>query len=145
MNVIDYYDFKSQQWFKRQCTGDIPSMRSSMQSVKISGSQNVFFFGGYYIEEFYNDCFVLDLNLFEWTKLSVELSIISKRAYFSMNFDGENIFVFGGRGKSKIFDSLYKIMYDVKSGIVLAESVAAIGDKPSERFGHAAAFNDRSM
>jgi N-acetylneuraminic acid mutarotase len=145
MSIVDGLDFKSGQWHRKFCTGEAPSTRSSMQNVELSSRGLYLFFGGYYVEEYFNDAYLLDLSSFEWKKISSGMAEISKRSYFSMVFDGESTYIYGGRNRTDIFDDLYKIAYVSDSKKLIIEPIVAIGDKPSEMFGHTAVISKRSM
>lgn len=145
MSSLEVFDFKTSRWSKRQCSGDIPSIRSSMQSVRLSDPSKLFLFGGYLVEEFYNDSYVLSLDSLEWKKVVAVGGEISKRAYYSMEFDGECLYIFAGRSKSDIFDDLHRVSLSTATSRLSSESIGTIGDRPSKRFGHTSVLVHRSM
>jgi len=145
MGSLEVFDFKTGKWSKRQCSGDIPSIRSSMQSVRLADPSKLFLFGGYLVEEFYNDGYLLSLDSLEWKRVAAVGGEISKRAYYSMEFDGEHLYVFAGRSKSDIFDDLHRVSLSTASSRMSSEQIGSIGDRPSKRFGHTSVLVQRSM
>ena len=145
MNYIDVYEFKYSRWTKRQCTGEIPSIRSSMQNTSVSDINIQLFFGGYLVDEFYNDGYILSLDELVWKKVNIVLGEVSKRAYFTIDYDGEYIYIFGGRSKSDIYDDIHRLSYKSTYNTLSCEVLSTIGDLPTKRFGHTSVCIRKSM
>lgn len=145
MGSIDCFDFKRQVWFKRSTSGVPPSIRSSIQNCYLADKRVAIFFGGYFVDDFYNDCFSLDCERLTWSCLSRELIPITRRAYFTMNLCNDSIYIFGGRGKLQIFSCLFRLTYNQHTEELVAEEIISIGERPCERFGHCASVIDSSL
>ena len=144
LSCLDAFDVKNCQWSRRMCTGECPTARSSMQYLELERGQ-LFFFGGYFVEEYYNDVFILDLFNLTWTRVSSGITEVARRAYCSLVYSGDYLFVYGGRNKTDIFNDLTKLTYNSENRRITAEKVAAFGEAPKERFGHSAVVSGRSM
>lgn len=145
MKVIDCYDFQMQEWSKKITTGTPPTVRSSIQNSFLFDIGIAIYFGGYFVDQFYNDCFALDCSQLAWSCLSKNLQPVTRRAYFSMNRYQESIYIFGGRGKLEIYRCLYKLTYNSRTKSIGAEEIISIGERPSERFGHCASVIESSL
>lgn len=145
MNFVETYSLQTHEWSRKHCSGEAPTTRSSIQNVALDKQGTQFFFGGYFVEEFYNDAYCFSLRRLHWTKVAGNLDRVSRRAYFSLDKVGDELYIYGGRGKTDIFEDLIKVVYDPASNTATCEKVVAIGDKPTERFGHASTVIGRSI
>jgi hypothetical protein len=144
MNQIDIYDFGSKAWQRVKCSGDVPSLRSSMDNTKLT-EDTCFFFGGYYLDEYYKDAFIFRLDKKEWVQLSEALNEANRRANYSVAGEFDQVFIFGGRDKALIYRDLVKVTIDYASNTAWSEKLATIGEEPSNRFGHVSILKDQSM
>jgi dynein heavy chain len=140
LHVLDCYSW---EWIALETTGDVPPPRSGHQAVAVG--TDLYVFGGWNSVEEFDDMYVLDTELLEWTKLH-EASGPSSFGAPRWNFSALSvfavpywkIFMFGGNSGHLIEDNnpqgTYKsdmLVYEIGRGEWSSPTV--IGECPQGR------------
>eukprot|EP01080_Neovahlkampfia_damariscottae_P000979 gene979-9886_t len=112
-NDIHELDFKTNTWFKRECTGIIPSQRCG-HSTNIQKS-TMYIFGGYTCKEFGqteydNNLYKLNLKTWNWTHITCKGKIPGRYQHISY-YDKvtKNLIILGGFDYTDKKSKIYRI------------------------------------
>jgi len=138
---------ESREWVNTIAEGIPPSSRGG-HSATLIGKSVVIFGGHYYSDKktgfvYLNDTFCLDVALSKWLKPYCIGKIPPPRYGHSAIFAGGIVVVFGGKGKSSVFNDLYTFDPDPEKYTWLLANET--GEAPSPRFNHSASLWNKKM
>jgi hypothetical protein len=158
LTFINIYNILNGTWKVEELKGDIPTLRSGMKSISFpynkqpsltqtpkKGSKHLVF-GGYHMDKYFNDIFILSLKNLAWERtFYVEDSIESKTDFTVVKIN-QKIYVYGGRDNYIIYDGIEEVgTIGIDSNCFGVKKLNVNGKKPTARFGHAAVAMNSSM
>lgn len=158
LTFINIYDILKNEWSVEALSGEIPSLRSGMRSIQFSFSENqsviqkkylcdkYLVFGGYHMDKYFNDIYILNLEGLSWEKTFYVEDSIDKKTDFTVVKIRSKIYVYGGRDNSIIYDGIEEVgTIGIESNNFEVRKINVSGKKPTARFGHAAVGIGTSM
>ena len=106
-NELHIFSTENKSWYTPIVSGDVPSGRSGHSACMLDRKLHIF--GGWNAPDCFNDMYVLDLGIMNFTRLATTGNVPTPRTWHSsqMLADGRRFCIYGGFNGDKALDDLY--------------------------------------